>query len=83
MGSTPEWGTADDHELVRRTKLGDRSAFEILVRRYQDRAYSVAFQILGHHEDALDVAQEAFVKAYKSLGRFRSGEPVRTTSTLG
>ena len=61
----------DDHELVRRTKLGDRSAFEILVRRYQDRAYSVAFQILGHHEDALDVAQEAFARAYVSITRFR------------
>lgn len=71
MGSTPECGTADDHELVQRTKLGDRSAFEILVRKYQDRAYSVAFQILGHHEDALDAAQEAFARAYVSIARFR------------
>ena len=71
MGSTPECGTADDHELVQRTQLGDRSAFEMLVRRYQDRAYSVAFQILGHHEDALDAAQEAFARAYLSIARFR------------
>jgi len=45
MGSSPERGTIiDDHELVLRTKRGDRSAFEILVSRYQDRAYNVAYQ---------------------------------------
>lgn len=70
MGSTAERETADDHELVLRTKLGDRSAFEILVSRYQDRAYNVAYQILRHHEDALDVAQEAFARAYVSIARF-------------
>ncbi|MGH2359509.1 MAG: sigma-70 family RNA polymerase sigma factor [bacterium] len=73
MGSTPGWETGDDQELVQRAKLGDRSAFEILVRRYQDRAYNVAYQILRHHEDALDVAQEAFARAYVSLARFRGG----------
>jgi len=71
MGSTPERETADDHELVQRTKVGDRSAFEALVRKYQDRAYSVAYQILLHREDALDVAQEAFARAYLSIDRFR------------
>lgn len=71
MGATPEFGTIDDQDLVLRTKAGDRSAFEVLVRRYQDRAYNVAFQILRHHEDALDVAQEAFARAYLSIARFR------------
>ena len=71
MGSRPERETRDDHELVLRTKRGDRSAFEILVSRYQDRAYNVAYQILRHHEDALDVAQEAFARAYVSIARFR------------
>ena len=71
MGSRPERETTDDHELVLRTKRGDRSAFEILVSRYQDRAYNVAYQILRHHEDALDVAQEAFARAYVSIARFQ------------
>jgi RNA polymerase sigma-70 factor (ECF subfamily) len=71
MGSSPERETTDDHELVLRTKRGDRSAFEILVSRYQDRAYNVAYQILRHHEDALDVAQEAFARAYVSITRFQ------------
>ena len=71
MGATPDFGTISDQDLVLRTKAGDRSAFEALVRKYQDRAYNVAFQILRHHEDALDVAQEAFARAYLSIGRFR------------
>jgi RNA polymerase sigma-70 factor (ECF subfamily) len=71
MGSRSGCETADDHELVLRTKAGDRSAFEVLVSRYQDRAYNVAYQILRHHEDALDVAQEAFARAYVSIARFR------------
>ena len=71
MGSRPERETTDDHELVLRTKRGDRSAFEILVSRYQDRVYNVAYQILRHHEDALDVAQEAFARAYVSIARFQ------------
>jgi RNA polymerase sigma-70 factor (ECF subfamily) len=71
MGSMPERETADDHELVERSKTGDRSAFEALVRKYQDRTYSVAYQILRHHDDALDVVQEAFARAYLSIGRFR------------
>ena len=71
MGATPEFATVDDQDLVLRTKAGDRSAFEVLVRKYQNRAYNVAFQILRHHEDALDVAQEAFARAYLSIARFR------------
>lgn len=71
MGSRSEHEPKEDHELVLRTKRGDRSAFEILVSRYQDRAYNVAHQILRHHEDALDVAQEAFARAYVSIARFQ------------
>lgn len=73
MVSTPECEAIDDQELVQRTKRGDRAAFEVLVRRYQDRAYNVAYQVLRHREDALDVAQEAFARAYLSIGRFRGG----------
>jgi RNA polymerase sigma-70 factor (ECF subfamily) len=63
--------TVDDQDLVLRTKAGDQSAYEVLVGKYQNRAYNVAFQILRHHEDALDVAQEAFARAYLSIDRFR------------
>ncbi len=60
----------EDRELVRRTVGGDRSAFGSLVERYQKRVYAVAFGIVRDREDAWDVAQEAFVKAFKNLDRF-------------
>src|SRR6185436_2111157 len=61
---------AKDLELVEHAKKGDRNAFGKLVERYQRRVYALAFGILRQREDAWDVAQEAFVKAYKKLDRF-------------
>jgi RNA polymerase sigma-70 factor (ECF subfamily) len=62
---------ADDESLVDWAAQGDRDAFGELVRRHQDRAFNLAFQILRNREDALDVAQEAFVKAFGSLAGFK------------
>lgn len=56
-------------ELVLRAKDGDTEAFGRLVRHYQRRAVSLAFRLLGNSEDAADVAQDAFVRAYRSLGQ--------------
>ena len=50
---------------------GDRSAFDKLVLRYQDSIYNLCCRMLGDRDDADDCAQEVFVKAYRSLGRFR------------
>ena len=61
----------DDSALVELTREGKREAFKVLVERYQKRAHSVALGILGSYEDAEDIAQEAFVKAYKNLDSFR------------
>ena len=60
-----------DVELVARVQAGDRVAFQLLVERYQSRAYTLAFQILKHQQDAEDVVQEAFVKAYLSIKSFQ------------
>ncbi len=60
----------EDRELVEKARTGDRRAFGKLVEKYQRRVYSLAFGILRQREDAWDVAQEAFVKAYKKLDRF-------------
>ncbi|MCX7885671.1 MAG: sigma-70 family RNA polymerase sigma factor [Verrucomicrobiae bacterium] len=60
-----------DRELVSRSQHGDVAAFEELVRRHQRRAVNVAFQLLRDEEDAVEVAQEAFVRIYRSLGGFR------------
>lgn len=61
---------AIDLALVEKARTGDRRAFGKLVEKYQRRVYSLAFGILRQREDAWDVAQEAFVKAYKKLDRF-------------
>ena len=56
-----------DADLVRAAVAGRRNAFDELVERYQRRAVSVAFRLLGNLHDALEVAQEAFIRAYKNL----------------
>lgn len=58
-----------DSALVRRAQAGDRASFAELVRRYQRRAVSVAFRLLGNAEDASDVSQDAFVRAYRHLSQ--------------
>jgi RNA polymerase sigma-70 factor (ECF subfamily) len=56
-----------DSELALALKGGDERAFEELVRRHQGRVYAVAYRLTGNREDALDIAQESFVKAYRKI----------------
>src|SRR5437763_4286364 len=63
-------GATDDRELVRRAQAQDKDAFEELVRRHQHRVFAVAGGILRRREDAEDIAQQVFVKAYFSMKRF-------------
>ena len=66
-----------DAELVERARRGDAEAYGALVRRHQDLAFRTAYLIVGSADEAEDAAQEAFVKAYYALGRFRAGAPFR------
>ena len=66
-----------DEELVRRAKDGDVGSYEELVRRHQSIAQRVAFLVVRSVPDAQDAAQEAFVKAYRALDRFRGDAPFR------
>lgn len=66
----------DDAELVRAAQSGDQAAFTAIVERYQRRVYRVAYGLVRSHEDADDLAQEAFVRAWRALDRFRVGEPL-------
>lgn len=61
----------DDRELVRRAQGGDEAAFGVLVERHGDRAYALALRILKSTSDAEEVAQDALVRAWRSLPRFR------------
>ena len=67
----------DDAELARRAKGGDIDAYEELVTSYQQLAFRVAWLITRDDGDAEDATQDAFVRAYYSLGRFRDGAPFR------
>ena len=60
-----------DLELVERAREGDRIAFRKLVERYQKRAHAIALGMVGNFDDAEDIAQEAFLKAYRNLATFR------------
>lgn len=60
-----------DRELVARVQAGDRSAFDLLVLRYQHRIVKLIGRYLREPADALDVAQDAFIKAYRALPDFR------------
>ena len=67
-----------DAGLVAECQDGDTSAFDELVRRYKDRIYNVVYRLLGDHEDALDVCQDVFVRAYRGIGGFRGDAQVST-----
>lgn len=61
----------DDQILVKRAQNGDKEVFDKLVLKYQNRALNIALGLMGNYEDAKDIAQEAFVKAYISIKNFR------------
>lgn len=61
----------DDLQLVVRAQAGETSAFNELVTRYRSRAFSMIYQMTRNEQDAWDLAQDGFVKAWKNIGRFR------------
>jgi RNA polymerase sigma-70 factor (ECF subfamily) len=66
-----------DDDLVARAQRGDALAYGALVEEHQTIAFRTAYLITGSSADAEDAVQEAFVKAYRALGRFRRGAPFR------
>jgi RNA polymerase sigma-70 factor (ECF subfamily) len=63
--------SGSDRNLVEAARAGDLGAFDELVRRYQERIYGLVYHMTSNHEDANDLAQEAFVKAWKALKNFK------------
>jgi RNA polymerase sigma-70 factor (ECF subfamily) len=74
---TVEGRPTEETELVERARRGEVVAYEELVRRYQDVALRTAHLVSGGVDDAEDAVQEAFVKAFHALARFRPGSPFR------
>ncbi len=73
--------STSDEELVTRFKAGNEASFDALVVRHRTFVYRLAHRLTGRHEDADDLAQDAFLRAYRSLHRFRGESLFRTWLT--
>lgn len=62
----------EDIQKIQEFLAGDTTAFEFLFDKYRDKVYSVAFRFLKHQEDALEITQEVFIRAYQGLGKFKT-----------
>lgn len=76
METSPQ--TTKDARWVRRAKSGDPNAFGRLVLKYQNRVLALAYDLTGNYEDARDVAQNAFIKAFEKLTLFRESATFST-----
>jgi RNA polymerase sigma factor RpoE len=74
----PVPSSAADLDLVKRARRGDLAAYDELVRRYQERIYATIYHMTANHEDANDLAQEAFIKAFQALRSFHGGSSFYT-----
>lgn len=69
---------ADETVLVQRAQRGNLEAYDELVRRYQERIYATIYHMTSNHEDANDLAQESFIKAFQALKTFKGGSSFYT-----
>src|SRR5690242_14936927 len=69
--TTPAQADVSEPELVKRCQAGRSDAFDELVTRYRTRVFAMIYNMVHNEQDAWDLAQESFIKAWKSIGRFR------------
>src|SRR4029078_12151539 len=68
-----EAAPVQEQELVSRARRGDLAAYDEIVQRYHQRIYATIYHMTANHEDANDLAQEAFIKAFQALKSFKGG----------
>jgi len=76
--SDAEESGEDEKLLVQRARKGDLEAYDQLVRKYQERVYGTLYNMTANHEDANDLTQEAFIKAFQALKSFKGGSSFYT-----
>ena len=81
MTSKLDYPQADDPALVKAAQRGDMEAFEELIARHRDKIYARAFSMLRNEEDATDLSQEAWVKAWQRLAQFQGDSSFATWMT--
>jgi RNA polymerase sigma-70 factor (ECF subfamily) len=69
---------SQDEVLVERARAGDVAAFETLISQYERKVYNLAYRLTGNHEDASDMAQEAFIRVFQKLPEFRGDSSFST-----
>ena len=77
-GARAELGAADDRALVAAFLSGRREAFDVIVDRHRRNVYQLCYRFVGNHEDASDLAQEVFVRAFKGLRQFKGDSALGT-----
>ena len=78
-GNEPETSAPESEaDLVRGARRGDLQAYDQLVKRYQERIYATIYHMTSNHEDANDLAQESFIKAFQALKSFKGGSSFYT-----
>ena len=70
--ATPAQADVSELDLVKQCQAGDPEAFDQLVGRYRTRVFGMIYNMVHNEQDAWDLAQDSFLKAWKSIGRFRS-----------
>lgn len=65
------WGLSDNISLIKAAQRGDSEAFAALIELFQGKVYGLSYHLTGNYEDAQDLAQEAFIRAYRFIGSFR------------
>ena len=76
--SADRWAVLDDAQLVRACLDGHREAFYVIVERHRRQVYQLCYRYVGTHEDAADLAQDTFVRAFKGLGGFKRQSSIAT-----
>jgi RNA polymerase sigma-70 factor (ECF subfamily) len=66
-----KFGEQNDQELIRTFKQGKTEVFDHLVKKYYSKIYQLAYRMVSNHDDALDLAQESFIRAYRGLEKFK------------
>jgi RNA polymerase sigma-70 factor (ECF subfamily) len=74
----PVWADVDDYALVRACLDGRPAAFDVLVERHRRNVYQLCYRFAGNHEDASDLAQDVFIRAYRALGGFKGQSSIGT-----
>jgi RNA polymerase sigma factor (sigma-70 family) len=78
QGVQPEPAPIEEAEWGKRARKGDLAAYDQLVQRYQERIYATVYHMTSNHEDANDLAQEAFIKGFQALKSFKGGSSFYT-----